>query len=246
MTTDPRHDAQRLWDLWAPHYDTEITADPGPVAEFLAAHAGTGPALELGIGTGRVAIPLARRGVPVDGIDISPAMRDQLYANAADLPIRVFLGDMAEVAVDRQYPLVYVIYSTLAMLLTQDEQIRCLTGVTKALQPGGLLVVEATVPLAGGMLAGRQQLAIRGIGDDHLRLSATMNDPSTQIVQYQEVHLSAAGIRTLPVTTRYFWPSELDLMARLSGLEVAERYGTWDRQPFGPASRSHIALYRNP
>lgn len=233
-----------LWDSWASAYDEEHRhLDPEAAVEFLFARASGGPALELAVGTGRIALPLAARGVEVTGIDFSPGMLERLEAKRGELPVRTVTADMATFVPEQRYPLVYCIYSGLFFLLDQDTQIRCLTRVASTLSEGGCFVLEAFNPAARGLLKNRQQLAIRSLDDDAARLSATMNDPVAQRVTFHELRLSASGIRILPVRARYAWPAELDLMARIAGFRLVSRTGGWDGSPFNVGSRNHVSVY---
>jgi SAM-dependent methyltransferase len=235
----------RLWDLWAQHYDAEHQArDPEPAADFLAPLAGEGPALELAVGTGRIALPLADRGIPVTGLDASPAMIKELDRRRESRPVQAYLADIAELdTAGRQYPLIYIAFSSLYFLMTQPRQAACLTRVAQALAPGGHFVVEATIPRAPGLLAGRQQLAIRDLTDTSLRLSALTHDPIEQTIRFQELCFDEGGTRMLPVTLRYLHLSELDLLATAAGLTLAGRYADWQRTPLTSASTQHISLY---
>ncbi|WP_327357787.1 class I SAM-dependent DNA methyltransferase [Streptomyces sp. NBC_01304] len=235
----------RLWNQWAPHYDAEHhDRDPAPAADFLASLAGAGPALELAVGTGRIALPLARHGVTVTGIDASPDMIKELEANRGDAPIEAYTGDMAELDTgDQQFALIYVAFSSFFFLMTQQRQAQCLARAAKALAPGGHFVIEATIPRAPGLLAGRQQLAIRDLTDTHLSLSATTHDPVTQVFTFQELRFDAQGMRLLPVVMRYVHLSELDLLATAAGLTLTDRYADWHRQPITASATQHISVY---
>lgn len=238
--------AQTYGDAFADLYDEMVVnpvmaANAQPAAEFLASLAPHGRALELGIGTGRVALPLAALGVEVHGIDASEKMIARLRAKSggADLPVAV--GDFADVAVPGEFDLVYVVFNTLFALTSQDDQIRCLANVAARLRPGGRFVVEAFVPDLTRFNRGQRVEAIN-IDTGQVRLDVSSHDPLTQRVTVQQVLIGEAGIRLLPVLLRYAWPSELDLMARLAGMRLAERLGGWRGEAF-TAGGAHISVY---
>jgi SAM-dependent methyltransferase len=236
----PETYGDRIADL----YDHMAAAVPDPedCVDRLAELAGPGPALELGIGTGRVALPLAARGVEVHGIDASVAMVEQLRAKPGGDGVAVSLGDFADVAVEGSYPLVYVVFNTFFSLLTQDDQVRCLAAVAARLAPGGVFVVEVFVP-DPTLHPGGQSVRTRHLGLDLARLDLCVHDPVTQRVDFQCVLLAADGIRLLPGAIRYAWPAELDLMARMAGLRLRERWSGWRREPFTAASSAHVSVY---
>jgi SAM-dependent methyltransferase len=204
-----------------------------------------GRALELGIGTGRIALPLKQRGVDVHGIDISPGMIARLRAKPGGDSIPVTMGNFADVAVEGQFSLIYVLFNTFYALLTQDEQIRCFQNVARHLnrsQNGGVFVVEAFVPDLARY--NRQQvISAINISTDKVRLDATRLDPLTQQITSQHIHISEQGIRLYPVKLRYAWPAEIDLMARLAGLRLCDRWASWERTPFTAHSDKHISVY---
>ncbi len=216
--------------------------DPAPSVDFLSELAGPGPALELGIGTGRVALPLAARGVEVHGIDASEAMVERLREKPGGNAIRVTVGDMADVAVEGRFRLVFCVFNTFWSLLTQDEQARCFENVAARLVDGGAFVLEAFVP-DRSRFDGGQRVAAKVVEADEVRLEVSLHDPVTQRVSTQNVVVDERGVRLYPVAVRYVWPSELDLMARLAGLRLRERFGGWRGEPFTGASAIHVSVY---
>jgi SAM-dependent methyltransferase len=218
--------------------------DPADCVDRPAELAGPGPALELGIGTGRVALPLAARGVQVHGIDASAAMVERLRAKPGGEAIAVSFGDFADVPVDGSYRLVYVVFNTFFALLTQDDQVRCFAGVAGRLARGGAFVLTGFVP-DQGLYSGGQSVRTTHLGLDQVRLDLARHDAAAQRVDFQHVVLSEGGIRLYPGAIRYAWPSELDLMARLAGLRLRERWGGWRREPFGPDSGLHVSVYEH-
>lgn len=229
-------------DAVAAVYDRWVPAS-GDAVEFLAARAGQGPILELGVGTGRVALPLAARGLPVTGVDVSPAMLDRLRAKPGAEGVTVHVGDISTLDVPGgPFRLVYVIAATLYCLSTQDEQVRCVRRAAQLLDGAGTFVVEAFVPDPGRFDRG-QRVEVRALEAESVRLDVARHDPVGQRVDSQQVVLTPEGIRLYPVRIRYIWPAELDLMARLAGLRLLHRYEGWDGRPFTAASRTHVSVY---
>jgi len=224
-------------------YDNAGRGDEVATVAFLEQLAGDGPALELAIGTGRIALPLAARGVHVDGIDISPAMVARLRAKPGGDQISVTMGDFAEVPVQGTYRLIFVVFNTLFNLLTQDDQVRCFENVAAHLTDDGSFVVEAQVPTFLTRLRDDQYVDAEGIGVDEVRLDVGRYDPVTQILDESHVHLSREGVRLYPIVTRYAWPSEIDLMARIAGLRLRDRWAGWNREPFNSTSSRHVSVY---
>ncbi len=213
------------------------------VVAFLERLVGAGSALELGIGTGRIALPLAARGIRVDGIDLSQAMVDQLRTKPGGDQLSVTIGDFADVPVSNAYRLIYVVFNTLFNLLTLEDQVRCFENVAAHLTSDGTFVVEALVPAFLYQLHNNQYVETEAIEVDAVRLDVLRHDPATQMLEESHVLLSAAGVRFNPVVQRYSWPSELDLMARIAGLRLKERWGGWNQEPFNSDSRVHVSVY---
>ena len=215
----------------------------GPVVELLAGLAEQGRALEFGIGTGRIALPLAGRGVRVSGIDNSEAMVAQLRAKPGAEEIDVRIGSFAEARVDGKFSLVYLVFNTIGNLVTQDEQVACFENAAAHLRSGGRFVVEVGVPALQRLPAGQTIIPFRadpeGIGFD-------VYDVVTQRFSSQHYHFSADGVQTFPVELRYVWPSELDLMARIAGLTLENRWAGWKHEPFTGLSHAHVSVYRRP
>lgn len=239
MTEFPEQ-ARALWARWAPHYTGIHGTHVDPeLVDMLASLAGTGPALELGIGAGRIALPLAARGVPVVGVDLSPEMIAKLDELRGELPITVSLSDMAAPAVTGPFPLVFVAMSTFFLLLTQERQVECFRNVATLLSPGGRFVIEAAA------WPRTDQLVVRAVDDDSATIMVQSHDPVTQIVRSQRISFGADGSCTmLPAAGRYAYPAELDLMAQLANLTLEARYGNWRKEPFDAASVYHVSLYR--
>jgi ubiquinone/menaquinone biosynthesis C-methylase UbiE len=225
-----------VYDQWYNGLDT------GAAVEYLAALAGKGPILELAIGTGRVALPLADRGLEVHGIDASPAMVARLRAKPGGDRIPVTIGDFADVGVAGEYSLVFVVFNTIFGLLTQDDQVRCFRNVAAHLQKSGVFVLEAFVPDLQ-RFDRNQRLALEAVDRDSVRIEASHHDPLNQRVQSRHIVLSEKGVSFYPMKIRYAWPSELDLMARLAGLRLRDRWGGWRRETFSASCGSHVSVY---
>ncbi|HEV8650676.1 MAG TPA: methyltransferase domain-containing protein [Actinomycetes bacterium] len=226
-----------VYDEW--HGDLP---DTQACVERLAKLAGPGPALELAIGTGRVALPLAAAGVEVHGIDASERMVERLRAKPGGRDIPVTMGDFAEVAVEGSYRLVFLVYNTLFMLLSQDAQVACFANVAARLAPGGVFVVEAFVPDLGRFRRG-QAVSVGQLGTEKVRLDLAVHDPVAQRIDSQIVLVWPEGMRLQPTFLRYAWPAELDLMARLAGLRLRDRWAGWRREPFTASAEKHVSVY---
>jgi len=225
----------------AEEYDRDLRGDEDDAVAFLAGLAAGGPALELAIGTGRIGLPLAARGVAVEGIDLSPDMVAQLRKKPGGDDIPVTIGDFAEVPVSGTYRLIYVVYNTFFNLLEQEQQVRCFENVAAHLAADGAFVIEARVPAHINGLRENQYVDAEEIGVDEVWLDVAKYDPVSQRLEETHVSLSAErGVRLFPIVTRYCYPSELDLMAQIAGLRLKERWGGWRREPFD--SRSILAV----
>src|SRR5438270_944042 len=217
--------------------------DEEAAVTFLAQLAGDGPALELAIGTGRIALPLAGRGVRVDGIDISPDMVAQLRSAPGGDRIAVTMGDFTDVPVAGSYRLIYVVFNSLFNVLTQDDQVRCFENVAAHLTDDGSLVIEAGSPAMLYRLRDDQYVEAEGIEVGEVRLDVLRHYPATQMLDESHVTLSIEGIRLNPVVQRYAWPAELDLMARIAGLRLKERWDDWSRRPYTATGSTVVSLY---
>jgi SAM-dependent methyltransferase len=227
----------------AARYDDAPRGDEAACVAFLERLAGGGPALELAIGTGRIALPLAARGIAVHGVDLSSAMVARLRRKPGGDQLPVVMGDFADVPVPGRFRLIYVVFNSLFNLLTQDDQVRCFANVAAHLTDDGVFVVEAFVPAFLHRLRDDQYVDAEAVGVDTVRLDVARHDPVTQRLYENHVTIATAGIRLNPIVTRYAWPSELDLMARIAGLRRRERWAGWEREPFTAASRAHVSVY---
>ena len=224
-------------------YDDQPRGDEDVAVAFLEQLAAGGPALELAIGTGRVALPLAARSIPVEGIDISEPMVARLRAKPGGDRISVTMGDFSQVPVSGTYRLVYIVFNSLFNLLSQDEQVRCFENVAAHLDEGGAFVVETFVPAYLHRLRDDQYVDAEAIAVDEVWLDVGRHDPVGQVLEESHVRLAGGQVRVYPIVCRYAWPSELDLMARIAGLRLRERWAGWQRQPLDPASRNCISVY---
>lgn len=224
-------------------YDSWYAAHDEHCIERLAELAGGGPVLELGIGTGRIALPLRERGVAVQGVDASPAMVAKLRAKPGGDAVPVTMDTFSDFTVDGQFALAFIAFNTFFAVLTQEEQVRCMETVSRHLAPGGRFVIEAFVPDLTRFVAS-QTMRVIGIETDQVRIDASQLDLAGQRITSQHIVLTERGARLFPVTLRYVWPSEMDLMARIAGLRLEYRWADWERSPFVRDSMQHISVYR--
>jgi SAM-dependent methyltransferase len=214
-----------------------------PVVDFLADLAGHGAALELGIGTGRIALPLAQRGVRVHGIDLSEAMVARLRAKPGADPIGVTIGDFATTTVEGTFSVAYIVFNTIMNLTTQDEQIACFRNVAAHLEPGGCFVIEVGIPSLQRLPPGE---TVRAYNVSPTRLGFDEYDVASQGLISHHYSVVAGKLEVNSVPFRYVWPSELDLMARLAGLTLRERWSDWGREPFTSDSTKHVSVWEKP
>jgi len=211
-----------------------------PVVDLLAGLAGHGAALELGIGTGRIALPLARRGVRVHGIDLSEAMVARLRAKPGADEIGVSIGDFATTAVEGTFSVAYLVFNTIMNLTTQDEQVACFQNVAAHLEPGGCFVIEVGVPGLQRLPPGE---TVRAFAVSETRLGFDEYDVVGQGLISHHYSVVGGKLELFSVPFRYVWPSELDLMARLAGMTLRERFGGWEREPFTSESAMHVSVW---
>ena len=223
-------------------YEECMVAETRDSVETLAELAGGGKVLELAIGTGRVALPLAARGLAVSGIEASEAMVAKLREKPGGRAIPVKIGDMAETRVDDTFDLIYLVFNTIFNLTTQEAQVRCFRNAARHLKAGGVFVVETVVPDLSGFEDG-QRLKGSWARMDSARFEIAIHDAVAQTVAFQRIVIKEDGTQITPHFMRYAWPSELDLMAQLAGLERRQRWAWWDRSPFTADSKSHVTVY---
>jgi len=250
MTSADRTDARPLEDHFgegvADRYD-ESAADMfesgvvDPAVDFLAGLAGRGPALELGIGTGRIALPLAGRGVRVHGIDLSPAMVARLRAKPGAESVDVTIGDFATMRVDGKFSLAYLVFNTINNLTTQDGQVACFENVARHLAPGGCFVIEVGVPSLRRLPDGERFRAFE-VTDTYLGVDEF--DVARQGLVSHHFNAVDGRFEKRSIPFRYVWPSELDLMARLAGMTLRERWSGWKRERFTSESSKHVSVWQ--
>ena len=242
------HDDGSFDEVIAAGYD-ESSADMfdpdvlGPAVDFLAELAGKGRALELGIGTGRVALPLAERGVLVHGIELSSAMASKLREKPGGDAIDVTIGDFATTTVEGSFALVYLVYNTIMNVTTQDGQVAVFRNAAEHLEPGGRFVIEVMIPQLQRLPPGDTHQVFEA-GGDHWGVDEY--DVATQGLVSHHFSLVDGTFRRSSMPFRYVWPAELDLMAELGGMRLRERWGGWRREPFSGESRTHVSVWETP
>ncbi|MEM1384535.1 MAG: class I SAM-dependent methyltransferase [Pseudomonadota bacterium] len=237
------------------HFDERVAAsydadaamfDPAvvtPAVDLLAELADGGPVLEFGIGTGRIGLPLAERGLRVAGIDLSGAMVARLRAKSGGEVMEVAIGDLAETRVPGQFTLVYLVFNTITNLTTQAAQVACFQNAANHLTPGGQFVVEVFVPALRHLPPGQHLLPF-ALTDDHWGVDEY--NTTTQAMTSHHIRMVDGRAERFSVPLRYVWPAELDLMARLAGLSLAHRWADWHREPFTAESTAHVSVWQKP
>jgi SAM-dependent methyltransferase len=237
------HFGERIAARYDDAVDTSAAAVE-PAVAFLAELAGDGTALELAVGTGRIALPLAARGVPVTGIDLSEAMVARLRAKQGGADIPVTTGDIASTRVEGSFRLVFLVFNTIMNLTSQNAQVACLQNAAAHLEPGGAFVIEVGIPDLQRLPFG-ERFRPFDVSADHLGF-----DEYDVATQYQASHHYTRGedgrFELDSVPFRYVWPAELDLMARLAGMTLRERWASWARDPFTSTSESHVSVWQTP
>jgi len=237
----PRFDAQvaaRYDERSAAMFRPEVLE---PTVDFLARLAGDGAALEFGVGTGRVALPLSARGVPVHGIDNAEPMLEALRSKPGSGRVGLTAGDFATTRVAGSFRLVYLVFNTITNLTTQDDQVACFANAAAHLEPGGRFVVETFVPALRRLPPGERVRAF-DVGSEHLGFDE-YRDLVGQVLHSHHYWVEDGTMRTFSAPFRYVWPAELDLMARLAGLTPSGRWAGWKREPFTDESPSHVSVW---
>jgi len=234
------HEAESYDRSTGEEFDPEVIA---ATVDFLVALAGDGRALELGIGTGRIALPLAQRGVPVYGIDLSKPMVDQLRAKPGAAAIDVTIGDFSTTRVDGEFSLAYLVFNTIENLTSQEAQVACFRNAAAHLEPGGNFVIECAIPDLRRLSPG-ERTVVFDLSDDHWGIDEY--DVVNQGLVSHHLTRVGDGIEYSSGPFRYVWPSELDLMAQLAGMRLVERWSSWKREPFTSESRKHISVWEKP
>ncbi|MER8824737.1 class I SAM-dependent methyltransferase [Mesorhizobium sp. M0991] len=239
-------------EIWSDIYDEyeeaiNTSVENERAVSFLAPFAKNGTALELGVGNGQIALPLSETGVSVHGLDNSETMLASLHAKNSGDMITTHLGDMAEFDLRTQYDLVYCSRNTFSLLASVDQQISCFDSVMRSLRPQGHLVMHLDYPYTSDFsdagAYGDQRTTVIHIDEQRAMVRFARHDRNQQLFISQNLWLTPAGNRTMPLKMRYVYPTELDLLAKISGLELLERYGDWQRRPFDNASRQYISVF---
>ncbi|SBW22726.1 type 11 methyltransferase [Candidatus Protofrankia californiensis] len=212
--------------------------------DVLAELAGGGRALELGIGTGRLALPLARRGIPVHGIDLSPAMVARLHVKPGSEAIGVTVGDFATTRVDGRFSVAYLVFNAIMNVTTQAAQVACFRNAAAHLEPGGCFVVEVMVPELRKLPAGQNIVPFQ-VGPPRWGFDV-YDDLTTQTMSSHYIKIVDGRSEHRSIPFRYVWPAELDLMAQLAGLRLRDRWDGWTREPFTSESRRHVSAWEKP
>lgn len=227
----------------ARHYDDQLRGDEAAAAAFLSALAHGRPALEFAIGTGRIAIPLAETGIEVDGIELSSHMIEKLRTKIGDYPINVTQGDMSTATTNKRYGLVYLVYNTIFNLLTADDQVRCFQNAANHLTPDGCFVVECALPHAWISPDRSDYVHAEHVGINTVALDVACYDPTTQLLEENHISLTPSGITMSPIVCRLITPGEMDLMARIAGMRLLQRFANWQQTPFDIHSKAHVSVY---
>jgi SAM-dependent methyltransferase len=241
------HDDGHFDEETAARYDEDETISApeavDPVVDFLAALAGDGAALEFGIGTGRIALPLARRGVAVAGVDLSRPMVDRMRAKPGAETVEVVIGDFATATVPGSFAVVYLVFNTIGNLTTQTAQVACFRNAAAHLRPGGCFVIEVGVPDLRRLPPGETHRVFHWSAD---RWGVDEYDVATQGLISHHFSRRDGVLRRSSIPFRYVWPGELDLMAQLAGMQLRERWAGWGREPFTGESRAHVSVWEKP
>ena len=232
--------AARYDDSEAEMFEAEVI---DPVVDVLVELAASGRALELGIGTGRIALPLARRGVSVHGIDLSKAMVAKLRAKRGGEDIGLTIGDFATTTVEGSFSLAYVVFNTIVNLTTQAAQVACFRNAAAHLEPGGCFVIEVTIPELRRLPPG-ETFHVFNASENHWGIDEY--DIATQGLTSHHFEIVNGTVERLSIPFRYAWPSELDLMAQLAGMRLRSRWGGWRREPFTSESTKHVSVWEKP
>jgi SAM-dependent methyltransferase len=240
---------QSINEIYSEHcadvYDEWFSAFDEAAIDTLAELAASGRVLELGIGTGLIALPLVGRGVEVHGIDASAAMVARLRAKPGGEAISVTMGNFADVDTQGKFSLIYIVYNTFFALQTQAEQVRCFRNVSERLTDGGLFVIETFVPNLSFFNQG-QEFKVTTIVNDRVGLKVSQHDVVNQKIKSQHIIILDNAVKLFPVEIRYAYPTELDLMAQLAGLQLKYRWSGWKRDKFDSSSTKHISVYERP
>jgi SAM-dependent methyltransferase len=239
------YDPAAYGEAWSAQYDDLFGQrdDPEEVIAALERLTDGRSILDIGVGTGRLAVPLHDHGWRVAGIEASEAMISRLRARAGDRNITVHAGDMRTLRIDDQFDIALLAFSTLFLLPDQASQVQCVRNAVQHLAPMGQLVIEAFVPDHARWSEGRRVALSRWV-DDGVEIEAARHDRARQAIEVRYLTLTGAGLGVRPLALRYAWPAEIDLMARLAGAELAQRWADWQGSSYGPTSQAHVSVYR--
>lgn len=241
--SDDGYFGERIAATYDDDADMFDCANVDPVVDFLAKLAGSGKALEFGIGTGRIALPLAQRGVPVHGVDMSKAMVDKLTSKENGANIGVTIGDFATASIDDSFFVVYLVFNTIMNLTTQAAQVECFRNAAAHLDPGGHFVIEVMVPRLQRLPPG-ETLVAYDLSEKHWGIDEY--DIGSQGLTSHHLRIADGDVQRFSVPFRYVWPAELDLMAQLAGMTLSERWGGWAQESFTSTSESHVSVWKKP
>lgn len=227
----------------AAHYDDTKRGDEEDAVNFLAEYAKEGSALEFAIGTGRIACLLTTKGVQVDGIELSPHMVEKLRAKPESKNINVMIGDMSRATTNRHYPLVYLVFNTIFNLLTADDQIRCFENAARHLTPNGCFIVETALPNVWIPPGKADYVHTEYVGKETVTLDVARYDPVTQLLEENHLQFTVQGTTMFPIVCRLITPGEMDLMARIAGMRLIQRFANWKRSAFDIDSKAHVSIY---
>jgi SAM-dependent methyltransferase len=227
----------------AQQYISLKRGDEIQAVDFLSKIADRKNALELAIGTGRIAVPLSQKGIQVDGIDFSIAMIEQLRLQPGGEKLNVVEGNIVDIPIEGKYQLIYIVWNSFFNILTQEDQVKCFQSISKHLLSEGLFVIEAYVPDFLFKVNKEQYVNAEMILSDEVKIDILQHNSAVQIIEENHVKLSKKGIEFNPVVQRYAWPSELDLMANIAGMELKNRWGSWNKRPFDSKCEVHVSTY---
>ncbi|MEM7128616.1 MAG: class I SAM-dependent methyltransferase [Chloroflexota bacterium] len=227
----------------AARYAEHLRGDEDAAVRFLTEYVNGGRALEFAIGTGRIAIPLFENGVQVDGIEGSSNMVEQLKSHPSGSHIDVKIGDMSNVSIGQHYNVVYLVYNTIFNLLTAEAQIQCFENAARHLSPNGSFIVETALPHTWIDVGKSDYVKAEHVGISNVTFDVAKYDPVTQLMEENHVHISENGISMNPIVCRLISPGEMDLMARISGMKLIDRFANWEKSPFDANSTLHISVY---
>jgi SAM-dependent methyltransferase len=239
---DNMYDAATYGERVAGVYDEWYDSVEETAITTLVNLARNGRVLELGIGTGRFALPLKEKGIDIHGIDASESMVSRLRAKSGGGSIPVTIGNFADVEIEGKFSLIFVVFNTFFGLLSQEEQVRCFQNVSKHLDTKGVFLIEAFIPDLTRFNKG-QCVRATTVSTDQVKLEISCHDIAQQQVTSQHVVMTEHGTQLFPIQIRYAWPAELDLMAQLAGMRLRSRWGGWRREPFTSQSKKHISVY---